>query len=88
MAPHVPNVAKMWKQADEVNPTGGENPINYGWMKTGDGLQPVWFTGNPVPSSITKADNGEDGLQMMAEEDEDSDSVWSEDSDNTEEEDN
>ena len=81
-------VAKMWKQADEVNPTDGESPINYGWMKTGDGLQPLWFTGNPVPSSITKTDNGEDGVQVMTEEDEDSDSVWSEDSDNTEEEDN
>ena len=31
-------VAKMLKQADEVNPTGGESPINYGWIKTGEGL--------------------------------------------------
>lgn len=80
-------VAKMWKKADEVNPTGGESPVNYGWMKTENGLQPVWFTGNPVPSNITKADSGEDGVQIMADEDQDSDSVWSEDSDNGEEED-
>ena len=80
-------VAKMWKQADEVNPTGGEHPINYGWIKTGEGLHPLWFTGNPVPSSINKVDYGEDGVQVMTEEDEDSDSVWSEDSDNGEEED-
>ena len=78
----------MWKQPDKVNTTGGESPMNYGWMKTGDSLQPVWITGNPVPSSITKADNGEDGVKEMTEEDEDSDSVQSEDSDNTEEEDN
>ena len=49
-------MAIFWIQADEVNFSGGKSPVNYGWMKTGDVNLPVWFTGNPVLSSITTTD--------------------------------
>ena len=81
-------LAKMWKRTDQVDPTGGDSPINYGWMNTDDGFQPDWFTGSPVPDSLTRAANEDDGAQTASVEDEDSDSVWSEDSDDSEEDDN
>ena len=49
-----------------------------------NGFQPEWFTGSPIPSSLTKAAFEEDEAQT----DEDSDSVWSDDSDDSEEDDN
>ena len=45
-------VAKIYKNADNCDPTAGEKPTDYGWINTEDGFQPLWFTGSPIPVSL------------------------------------
>ena len=84
-------VAKMWKRADQIDPSDGESPLNYGWMVTDDGIQFDWFAGSSVPTSLTSAAaavNEENINQITPTENEDSDSEWSEDSDDNDGDDN
>ena len=80
-------VAKMWRRADEFDPTDGDNPLDYGWQLGDDGLQPEWFDGNqlPDPNSITRPEEELDiGAQSDASddsEDNESDVAWNEETD-------
>ena len=85
-------VAKIWKRADQVDPTGGECPFDYGWINSINGFQPFWFTGSPVPESLTRAaavvENEAQSVSNEHAPEKDSESVWSEDSDDSDEDDN
>ena len=43
-------VARMWRRADTLIPTGDWNPCDFGWLASNSGLQPEWFCGSSVPA--------------------------------------
>ena len=77
-------VAKMWRSADEYDPTGGDSPLDYGWELGEYGLQPEWFDGSQLPDSLIQEENEAIGPQRDSANDsecEESDGAWNEDSD-------
>ena len=76
-------VAKMWKRADQAHPTSRINPANYGWQLTENCFQPDWFSGSSVPESLTAplSENTDSSTD-----EEESDSFWSEESEDSDEE--
>ena len=76
-------VAKMWKRADQAHPTSRTNPANYGWKLTENCFQPDWFSGSSVPESVTAplSENTDSSTN-----EEESDSFWSEESEDSDEE--
>lgn len=70
----------MWKRADQVEPTGGASPVDYGWKLTQNCLEPDWYPGRAVPESLTAPPTGED-IERASTDDEESDNARSEDSD-------
>ena len=76
-------VAKMWRNADEYDPTGGDSPLDYGWELGEYGLQPEWFDGSQLPDSLIQEENEATGSQRDSTSDsegEESDGAWNEDS--------
>ena len=82
-------VAKIGKNANQIGPTSEEKPTDYDWVNTEDCLQPLWFTGNCVPVSLTgpsnqataRATTSDDVADASFTDDEHSDNAWSENSD-------
>lgn len=86
-------VARMWRRADETNPTGDVSPTDYGWRLSQNCFEPEWFPGSSVPESLTtpaEEDSAEATTDLDEESDEESESddAWSDnsDSDDTDEE--
>ena len=76
----------MWKNTDQIDPIQGRNTVNYGWKFSENGLETEWFSGHPVPESLTDpAENEESMIESAPEE---SYNVWIEDSDDGEDEEN
>ena len=79
----------MWKNPDQIDPIQGRNPVNYGGKISENGLEAEWFSGHPIPESLTDPVENEEIMTESAREDyEDSGSAWSEDSDDGEDEEN
>ena len=82
-------MALMWKNADQIDPIQGRNPVNYGWKISENGLEADWFSGHQIPESLTDPVENEENMTESACEDyEDSESAWSEESDDGEDEEN
>ena len=73
-------IAMIWKRADQMDPTNRMRPVDYGWRELQNGLEPDWFPGHPVPESLTQPLDREEVAGSVSPEDEDSDSPWSDDS--------
>ena len=72
-------VARIWKRADQVDPTGGASPADFGWKLTEENyFEPDWFPGSSVPESLTGPCE-EENVEATSTDDE-SDGAWSEDS--------
>ena len=69
-------VARMWKRADETNPTGEASPTDYGWKLNQNCFERDWFPGNSVPKSLTTS-TPEDTVGVISTDDEESDNTWS-----------
>ena len=77
-------VAKLWKRADEIDPTEAESAVKYGWIETESGLQPEWFVGYSLPDSLDN--ENECCSNVIAEKDkEDTSSEWSDESGDSDE---
>ena len=77
-------VAKLWKRADEIDPTVAESAVKYGWIETESGLQPEWFVGYSLPDSLDN--ENECCSNVIAEKDkEDTSSEWSDESGDSDE---
>ena len=73
-------VAKIWKRADQMDPTGGASPTDFGWKLTEENyFEPDWFSRSSVPESLTGSCE-EENVEATSTDDE-SDNAWSEDSD-------
>ena len=78
-------VARMWKRADETNPTRNASPTDYGWKLSQNCFEPDWFQGISIPQSLTRtltspADaNG--GEITSSDDEEPEDDAWSENCD-------
>ena len=81
-------VARIWKRADQTDPTGGASPTDYGWKLSQNCFEPDWYPGSSVPESLTgpHEDDG-DGVEDNSVDEEESDNAWSEDSDESDESD-
>jgi len=79
-------VARMWKRADETNPTGEASPTDYAWKLNQNCFEPDWFPGSSVPESLTTS-TPEDTMGVTSTDDEESDNTWSDDSDDSDEND-
>ena len=82
-------VARMWKRADETDPTGEASPTDYGWKLNQNCLEPDWFPGSSVPETLTYTPADEDGVGATSSDDEESESenTWSDDSDDSDDND-
>ncbi len=70
----VQSVARMWKRADETDPTGEHQNC----------LEPDWFPGSSVPETLTCTPADEDGVATSSDgEESESDNAWSDDSDDS-----
>lgn len=77
-------VARYWKRADQTDPSGTENPTDYGWRENQNGmLEPDWYAGSSLPSLITdtQTNDDDDDNKVLSKDAEESDKAWSEDSD-------
>ena len=74
----------MWKRADQVDPTCGSSPTDYGWKLTENSFEPDWYPGSSLPESLTDQpsdDRDRAGPASIDDEDDsDGDSAWSEES--------
>ncbi len=89
-------VARMWKRANETNPTGDVDPTDYGWKLNQNCLEPDWFPGSSVPESLTStstedneasSSDDEDSVETTSSDNEESD-TWSDDSDSDDSDEN
>lgn len=46
-------VARIWKRDDQLDPTGGSSPADYGWKLSENGFEPEWYPSSLVPDSLT-----------------------------------
>ena len=82
-------VARMWKRADETNPTADASPTDYGWNINQNCYEPDWFQGSSVPESLTSAPTSPadaDSAEATSsdEEESESDEAWSDNCDSDE----
>ena len=79
-------VARMWKRADETNPTGEVSPTDNGWKLNQNCFEPDWFPGSFVPESLTCTSTPEHYPEVTSTDDEESDNdTCSDDSDDSDE---
>ena len=77
----------MWRRADDVNPTEGQHPLDFGWVTSDSGFQPLWFSGSAVPCTLGLSQtNTVADLDERSAGDDDASSIWSEDSVESEDE--
>ncbi|KAK3890329.1 hypothetical protein Pcinc_005711 [Petrolisthes cinctipes] len=82
-------VAALWRQATEDSPGSGLRPSDFWWNFRDNILQPTWFEGPAVPSSLFKTgDSDPENPEELDELIESEDEPWSEDSDSDQEDDN
>jgi hypothetical protein len=80
-------VARMWRRADQTDPTVGASPTDYGWKLTQKGFEPEWYPGSSVPESLTGTNSDDrESVEVRStdyndEDDDESDNAWSDDSD-------
>ena len=80
---------RIWKNANQIDPTSEEKYTDYGWVNTENGLQLLWFTGSCVPASLTRPSNqaasrattSDNTADASSTDDEHSDNAWNDDSD-------
>lgn len=78
-------VARIWRSADQTEPTGGESAMDYGWKLSHNCFQLDWFVGSSVPESLVGApENDCDSGATTSTDDHDPDDAWSEDRDDDE----
>lgn len=63
-------VAALWSQANEASPGSGLRPTDYGWNFKDNILQPAWFEGPAVPSSLFKTPDDADSMEGESDGDE------------------
>lgn len=83
-------VAALWRQATVASPGRGLRPSDYGWIFRDIILQPTWFKGPAVLSSLFKINTGEsdpDNPEELDELIESEDEPWSEEFDSDKEDD-
>lgn len=74
-------VARMWKRADQAEPTGGSRPLDFGWKSTNNCFEPEWYPGSAVPESLTGSPTTPTEDDDSVQDEEESDDAWSEESD-------
>ena len=46
-------VTKIWCNADLITPNENLDVLSYGWQRDGNSLNPIWYSGNCLPSEIS-----------------------------------
>lgn len=64
-------VTAIWSQAAKASTGNGLRPSDYGWNLKLNILQPAWFEGPAVPSSLFKTTDMTDASSMEGESDSD-----------------
>ena len=80
-------VAKLWKRAEQADPTEVEPAVKYDWTEMENGLEPEWFVGYSLPDSLDY--DNECCPNVIAEKDNkvaEEDDEWIEDSGDSDEE--
>ena len=58
-------VAILWTQASSAYPMRHLSPVDYGWFLNNEQLQPNWFEGTAIPSSIFRNVEKEENTKVI-----------------------